>query len=161
MDSYAIASALATLYKATTPPAGEEAIKVATADLEEAPSFFPTLFVLPPRLLDPSYISKGRSLPLDYPAILLLDKADGSARRAVVMHKWVSVLYSRLGTNLQLGLAPYVALATLVGLDAGTVRYEGTDYDGITLVNRVLVSESYTPTVGPAYDSGFSTGFVT
>ena len=145
MDSYAIANALATLYKATTPPTGEEAIKVATADLAEAPSFFPTLFVLPPRLSDPAYISKGRSLPLDYPAVLLLDKADGSARRAVLMHKWINALYPRLGTKLQLGLGTYVALATLAGIDAGTVRYEGIDYDGITLVNRVLVSESYDP----------------
>jgi len=145
MDSYAIAGALATLYKATTPPSGEESIKVATADLAEAPSFFPTMFILPPRLGDPSYISKGRSLPLDYPAILLLDRADGTARRAVVMHKWINVLYPRLGTKLQLGLSGYVALATLVGIDAGTVRYEGTDYDGITLTNRVLVSEAYDP----------------
>ncbi len=145
MDSYAIAGALATLYKATTPPSGEEAIKVATADLAEAPSYFPTMFILPPRLNDPSYITKGRSLPLDYPAILLLDKADGSARRAVLMHKWINALYPRLGTQLQLGLNTYVALATLVGVDAGTVRYEGVDYDGITLVNRVLVSESYDP----------------
>ena len=33
MDSYAIAGALATLFKATTPPTGEEAIKVATASM--------------------------------------------------------------------------------------------------------------------------------
>lgn len=145
MDSYAIAGALATLYKATTPPSGEEAIKVATADLAEAPSYFPTLFVGLPRLSDPSYISKGRSLPLDYPVVLLLDKADGSARRAVVMHKWINALYPRTGTQLQLGLSSYVALATLVGIDPGTVQYEGIDYDGITLTVRVLVSESYEP----------------
>ena len=145
MDSFAIAGALATLYGATTPPTGQESIKNATAALAEAPSFFPTLYVLPPSLSDPSYISKGRSLPLDYPAILLLDRADGTARRAEVMHDWVTVLYPRLGTQLQLGLSSYVALATLVGIDAGTVKYAGEDYDGITLINRVLVSESYTP----------------
>jgi hypothetical protein len=145
MDSYAIASALATLYKATTPPTGEESIKVATADLAEAPSYFPTMFILPPRLAEPTYITKGRSLPLDYPAILLLDKADGSARRAALMHKWINALYPRLGTQLQLGLSSYVALATLTSIDAGTVRYEGLDFDGITLTNRVLVSESYDP----------------
>lgn len=144
MDSYAIASAIATRYSAAnvTPPSGEEDPKVATADLPENITFFPTLVVSPPRLDAANYTpSKGLLLPLTYQVTLFLSKADGSPRRAKAVHDWVTALYPQLEPQIQLGLA-YVALATMTSFRAGTVRYGGEEYDGIVFDVRVLVSEA-------------------
>lgn len=137
MDSYAIASAIATRLGGVTPPSGEEAIKVKTADLPEGISVFPTLVVGHPSLADPAYFSKRRSLPLVFPVLLFLARHDASPRRAKRLHDWVTAIYGRLSGQLQLGLSTYVAWAEVDGFDAGVVRYEGIEYDGISL--RVLV----------------------
>lgn len=144
MDSYAIATAIATRYSAAnvTPPTGQDDPKLVTADLPEAISYFPSIIVSPPRLDDANYTaSKGTVLPLIYQVTLLLSRADGSPRRAKLVHDWVTALYKQLSPQIQLGLA-YVALAQMVAFRAGTVRYAGEEYDGITWDVRVLVSEA-------------------
>ena len=147
MDSYAIASAIATRFSAAnvTPPSGEEDPKVATAQLPEDVSWFPTILVSTPQMDDANYnASRSRSFPLVYAVTLFLSRSDGSARNAKRVHDWVTALYGQLGGQIQLGLA-YVALATVQGFRAGIVRYAGTDYDGITFEVVVQVSEAYTP----------------
>ena len=148
MDSYDIADAIATRFSAAnvTPPTGQEEPKIVTADLPSSISFFPTILVLPPMLDDASYnASRSRTLPLTYPVILFLSRADDTPRRAKALHDWVTALYGQLGGQLQLGLSSYVSLATVVSFRAGVVTYERTEYDGVAFAVRVQVNESYTP----------------
>lgn len=148
MDSYDIASAIATRFSAAnvTPPSGEPEPAVVTADLPESITFFPTLLVFPPVMDEASYnASRNRSFPLVYNVVLFLSRSDGTPRRAKRVHDWVTALYGQLGGQLQLGLSSYVALATVERFYAGTVGYEGIDYDGIAFSVSVRISEAYSP----------------
>jgi hypothetical protein len=148
VDSYAIASAIATRFSAAnvTPPTGAEEPKVVTQDLPEAISWFPTLLVFPPVMDDANYnASRNRTFPLIYQVVLFLSRADGSARRAKALHDWTTALYGQLGGQLMLGLSTYVQLATVDSFRAGVVEYEGAQYDGLTFEVNVRISETYSP----------------
>jgi len=146
MDSLAIADAIAARFLLTTPPSGQESIKVATARLPENVTVFPTFVVLPPQVTDIDYLpSRKRVLPLVYPSLLLLARYDGSPRRAQALHDWVTVSYGQLAGQMQLGLSSYVAYAWVTGFDAGAWTYAKEEYDGIRYLVRVQISESYTP----------------
>jgi len=148
MDSYAIADAIATRFSAdnVTPPTGEEDPKIATAQLPEDISWFPTILVGTPVMADANYnASRNRSFPLLYSVTLVLARSDGSARNAKRVHDWVTAIYGQLGGQIQLGLSSYVTHAEVAGFRAGIVRYANTDYDGITFDVIVHISESYSP----------------
>jgi hypothetical protein len=145
MDSYAIAGAIAARKSAISTPSGYEAIKVATADLPDTIGFTPTLLVMPPVMDEANYnASRSRTFTLLYPCALYLSQADGTPRRAKAVHDWFTAVYPMQGGQLQLGLS-YVALATLIGLEARVMPYGGTDYDGLHWFVRVRISEVYTP----------------
>lgn len=148
MDSYAIASAIATRFSAANvnPPTGAEDVKVATADLPENIALFPTVLVLPPEMDAATYnASRSRTFSLLYPVMLFLSRSDGSPRRAKAVHDWVTALYGQLGGQLQLGLSSYVSLATVEAFSAGVVSYGGEEFDGIRWDVLVRVNEAYTP----------------
>jgi hypothetical protein len=141
MDSYGIAAAIATRLLATTPPTGKEAVKEATADLPESISWFPTVVV---GLPEPEYITHSAgstSMALTFPATLLLDRSDGSPRRARLAHDWLTALYPQLNGNLDLGRNDIV-MAVITDWNAGTVSYGGDEYDGITFDVTVRIVET-------------------
>lgn len=144
MDSYAIASAIATRFGATTPPAGQEAIKLATAELPDEVSLFPSLLVFPSTMSDPTYIASKRDLNLTFPVAFVLSRADGSPRRAHALHDWVTVLYGRIAGQIMLGLSSYVSESEVLAWTPG-VSYGGQDYDGALLTVWVHVNEPYSP----------------
>lgn len=145
MDSYAIASAIATRFSSAnvSAPSGAENIKQSTAQLPESLTFFPSVLVSPPRV-DSATWRLGRGyFSITYRATLFLAKHDGSPRRAKALHDWVTALYKQLAGNLDLDLA-YVALAQLARADAGVVEYEGIEYDGIVMDIDVQANEAVT-----------------
>ena len=145
MDSRAIADALVSRFGPVTPPAGAEAVKLATSELPDNLTLYPTVLVLPPRIdrIDQN-ASRNRSFTMTYPVVFYLSRADGTPRRAAAIHDWLTVLYGQTGGQLQLGL-DYVAIATVETVTAGGVTYGGESYDGITLTVGVRISESYVP----------------
>jgi hypothetical protein len=148
MDSYAIATAIATRFSAAnvTPPSGQPEPAIVTADLPEAISWFPTLLVFPPTMDEANYnASRNRTFPLVYQVVLFLSRAQGSAARAKLLHDWTTALYGQLGGQVQLGLSTYVTVARVQSFRAGVVEYAGEDYDGIQFEVVVGISESYSP----------------
>lgn len=144
MDSYAIASALATRLGTVTAPSGQESIKQYSAELPDELALLPALFVMPPSMEGPTYAGSKRTLPLTYPVGLYLARADGLPRRAHALHDWITAIYGRLAGQMALGLASYVAWSEVMSWTPG-VSYAGVDYDGLRLEVMVNVNEGYVP----------------
>jgi hypothetical protein len=148
MDSYAIASAIATRFSAenVTPPSGQEDPKLVTADLPDGITVFPTILVMPP-VMENGRVMHGpiRDLDLVYQVVLYLSRADGTPRRAKAIHDWATALYGQLAGQIMLGLSTYVRLAWLRSFRAGVVSYGAEEYDGVAFEVVVHVSESYAP----------------
>jgi hypothetical protein len=146
VDSYAIASAIATRFAAAavTPPSGYEDIKVSTPDLPDDVTLFPTVLVYPPQMSDATYYAHKANLNLVYPVVLFLSKADGTPRRAKALHDWLTALLNQMDGNLRLGLSTYVSTATIENWSAGEWSYAGADYDGIRFEVHVHVNEART-----------------
>lgn len=144
MDSYAIASAIATRFSAAnvTPPSGQEDIKLSTPDLPDSLSLFPTVLVFPPQMDDAAYYAHKANLNLTYPVVLFLSKADGTPRRAKAVHDWITALLNQLDAQLRLGLESYVSTATIENWNAGEWSYNGENYDGIRFQVLVHVNEA-------------------
>jgi hypothetical protein len=141
MDEYAIASALATRLGATTPPSGQEAIKLASADFPDGLTLLPALIVGLSEMEAESFSSGMRSLTLDFPVTFFLSRADGTPRRSRALRDWITALYPRLSGYMTLGALAYVSWAEIVAWETGVVRY-GEDFDGGVLTARVLVREA-------------------
>lgn len=140
MDDRTVAAAIATRLGATTPPTGQESIKVATADFPDGLTFFPFLLVGMSDMEAVSFISKRRSLTVEYPAVLYLGKSDGTPRRTRAIRDWKTALYGRLSGQMQLGGLTYVTWAEIVAWSNGA-SYGGEDYDAVTFTCRVNINE--------------------
>ena len=142
MNEYDIASAIATRLGATTPPTGQDAIKLATADYPDALGLWPTLLVGISTMSAESFDNRARSLTLIYPATLFLGRADGTPRRSRALRDWITVLYPRLSGYMTLGSLAYVAWSEIVAWRGSVVTYGGEEYDGAIFDCRVLVREA-------------------
>lgn len=147
IDLDAIPTAIATLFGSVTPPAGEPAITLSTADLPDDAPNERTVLVLP--LLDPDW-GTGPSLRkavLQYPVHFLLWQTRDKPRSTKLLRRWATAFYSRMDASGHLGLSDYVAWAAITaGPGTGALTYGGTPYFGLRFVVSVSVWEGISVT---------------
>ena len=149
MDDHAVAAAIAARFAASllTAPTGEDAIKLAAADLPSGlEGITPCVLVFPPECTY-SWGPSFRTTDQEYPIRFYLGPVASIGRAAARLAKWRSVLVERLIGHVQLGLtADGVTSANLTGSRSGALEYADVTYAGIELACLVHLVEGITYT---------------
>ena len=143
-DYGAIADAIAARFLGTTPPTGQPAIRLATADLPNGITATPCFLVFEP---DDDWGEQGmgrRHGTLTFPCRLVLARAD-EPRTTRAMLDWRSALHTRLDGTIHLGLTGSGVGPALVSRTAsGTLTYAGSDWACVELTVVVTITEAMT-----------------
>lgn len=138
-----IADAIAARFLGTTPPSGESAIRLATADLPNGITLTPCFLVFDP---DDAWTGGTglRSGTLTFPCRLVLAQADEPRTQRALMN-WRTALYQRLDGAVKLGGAiPGVQNAVVTKTATGTLAYAGENWASVEVTVVVSIAEGWT-----------------
>ena len=141
-DYGAIADAIAARFLGVTPPTGQPAIRLATADLPNDITVVPCFLVNEP---DDDWDAQGmggRRGTLTFECDLVLPQSDGP-RTARVAMDWRSALHTRLDGQVHLGLTGSgVGPALVTRTAAGRRTYGSAEYPVVRVTVVVTVTEA-------------------
>jgi len=140
-DYGAIADAIAARFLGVTPPTGQPAIRLATADLPNGITLTPCFLVYEPDDDWHDQTASGRSGTLTYKCRLILPQSDEPRTQRAAMD-WRTALYSRLDGQTHLGGT--VASARVTSTATGTLSYGGTDWPSVEVTVVVSIREAAT-----------------
>jgi len=143
-DYAAIADAIAARFLGTTPPTGQPAIRLATADLPNDITVVPCFLVNEP---DDDWRNSGmgrRHGTLTFECDLVLPQSDEPRTSRLAMD-WRSALHTRLDGQVHLGLsAAGIGPALVTKTAAGRRTYGSADYPVVRVTVVVTVTEAMT-----------------
>ena len=126
-------------------PAGQPAIRMATADLPNAITALPCFLVFEPDDDWPEQGNQRRHGTLTYKCRLVLPQSDEPRTQRLALN-WRTALYTRLDGYIHLGGAQGVAQAIVTETATGKLTYAETEYPSVEVTVVVTVSESMTTT---------------
>ena len=140
-DYGAIADAIAARFLGTTPPTGQPAIRMATADLPNGITVTPCFLVFEP---DDDWMAGpggGRRGTLTYRCRLVLPQSDEPRTQRATLN-WRTALLSRLDGYSQLGGAVGVWQAVITNTATGTLTYGGADWPSVEVTVLCSITEA-------------------
>lgn len=141
-DYGAIADAIAARFLGTTPPTGQPAIRMSTADLPNGITATPCFLVFEPDDDWSGQTGGGRKGVLTYKCRLVLPQSDEPRTQRTAMD-WRTALYARLDGTVHLGLGDAgVAQALVTQTATGTLTYAGTDWPSVEVTVVVTVRDT-------------------
>lgn len=146
MDISAIASAIAARFASVTPPAGQQAVALSTADLPSGITSTPAALVFPPSGQWSFTAGASRTGDLTFPVRFYIARTADTPRATAAVNAWHSVLVEQLVGQLALGQsAGGVTHSFITGSQAGTLTYADIEYVGIELTVEVHLVEGISP----------------
>lgn len=140
-DFGAIADAIAARFLGTTPPTGQPAIRLATADLPNGITATPCFLVFEPDDEWTAGPGGGRRGTMTFQCRLVLSQSDEPRTQRAAMG-WRSALLSRLDGYSQLGGGVGVAQATVTKTATGTLTYAGADWPSVEVTVLCSIAEA-------------------
>ena len=140
-DYGAIADAIAARFLGTTPPTGQPAIRLSTADLPNGITATPTFLVFEPDDQWTDQTASGRSGTLTFKCRLILGQQD-EPRTVRAALDWRTALYQRLDAHVDLGGVAGVASAVVTQTAQGTLTYGGADWPSVEVTVVVSIREA-------------------
>lgn len=144
LDIAGIAAALAARLKATTPPAGYDAIRSATAELPGQMVPLPALLVFVDAGTFPVTGNGTRLGTHDWIARLYLGQSGDLIRDMRALMAWLGPLCDQLRGAVT--LSGTVTVATVERYRLGTLSYAGNTYSGLELGIRLVTTEPWAAT---------------
>lgn len=142
MDFAGDAGAIAALYPLLTPPAGQGAVREASATPPATLAMLPAVYIF----LDDSDLVTGHGVRAGvshYLARFYLEESADLTRNATRLNAWATVLADVLKAKVQLAGRPNVARATVDGLKIALLPYSDRLYAGIESKITLVTSETW------------------
>jgi hypothetical protein len=128
------------------PPAGEQDIRVATAEPPQSLTVFPIVLVYAtsePATFEEKVQTRISVVPVTVE--FYLENSGDLKRRMQRLHKWAGVLLDAHLAHVQMELPMVVAVSRARSLQIGNLEYGGVPYPGISIVLAISCSEPITP----------------
>lgn len=143
LDTYAIGTALAARFSAanTTPPAGYDEVRLATANPPDMISVFPSVVVFPPSTTAEYGPNRLVRQIHRFPVRFYVAKGMGTDRAVKALYAWRDVLVEGVVSNMQLGLPNVVVKALVPDIRMGESEYGGEMFAVIEMQVEVTTRE--------------------
>jgi hypothetical protein len=143
LDTYAIGTALAARFSAanTTPPAGYDAVRLATALPPDMISVFPSVVVFPPSTTAEYGPNRLVRQVHRFPVRFYVAKAAGGDRTLRTLYAWRDVLVEQVVSKIQVGLPSVVVKALVPDIRMGESEYGGEMFAVIEMQIDVATRE--------------------
>jgi hypothetical protein len=143
LNTYAIGSALADRFSAanTTPPAGYDEVRLATALPPDMISVFPSVVVFPPSTTAEYGPNRLVRQVHRFPVRFYVAKASGTDRVVKALYAWRDVLVEQVVNKMELGLPTVVVRALAPDIRMGESEYGGEMFAVIEMQVEVTTRE--------------------